>query len=345
MQVSSILSSLKIKAFCWLFIVVNSTILVTGCGVTEPKTDTYHDSAPHTSGFVTVASGVRLHYLNFGGTGDTLLLLAGSGNSAHIYDLFAPLLTDHFHVIALTRRGYGESSQPASGYDTKTLAEDILVFLDSLGVQQADIVGHSLAGVEMTRFACDHPERVKKLVFLDAAYDWAMQAENTNLPNPPTQPQATSSDVSSPAAFAAYWARIVGIPVYPEADIRATNVFSSNGQYVGPVTPSTIAIAFATGAAAAHPDYANVQTPALAIYTVPDSVKDMFPWIVLSPSEMQSATTFLNSVQPMMAAQRDNFRSKAPHGTVVEMHGVPHFFFLLDPNSVANEIRSFLLAP
>ena len=57
--------------------------------------------------------GVRLHYLDFGGTGaNRVVLLAGLGNTAHAFDDFAPALTDRFHVIALTRRGFGESSHP-----------------------------------------------------------------------------------------------------------------------------------------------------------------------------------------------------------------------------------------
>ena len=77
--------------------------------------DAWVDTAHHKPGFVTVAPGVRLHYLDFGGTGQPLVLLAGLGNTAHAYDDFAPALTDRFHVIALTRRGFGESSHPDSG--------------------------------------------------------------------------------------------------------------------------------------------------------------------------------------------------------------------------------------
>src|SRR5580658_9229787 len=67
--------------------------------------DGYIDQAPHRVGFVTVAKGVRLEYLDFGGTGEPLVLLAGIGNTAHAYDDFAPGFTDRFHVIAITRRG------------------------------------------------------------------------------------------------------------------------------------------------------------------------------------------------------------------------------------------------
>ena len=69
---------------------------------------------------VRVAPGVRLHYLDFGGPAGapTILFLAGLGNTAHSFDDFAPRFTDKFHVVALTRRGFGESDHPESGYDT-----------------------------------------------------------------------------------------------------------------------------------------------------------------------------------------------------------------------------------
>src|SRR6266853_5506076 len=70
------------------------------------------------SAFVT-ANGVRLHYLDWGGRGDTILFLPGFNDTAHVYDQFAPRFTDRFHVIGLTRRGVGESDKPKDGYDTR----------------------------------------------------------------------------------------------------------------------------------------------------------------------------------------------------------------------------------
>src|SRR5208282_2226163 len=114
--------------------------------------DAWVDKSPHKVGFITV-NGVRLHYLDWGGSGDTLLLLTGMGNSAHIYDDLAPKFTDSFHVLGLTRRGHGQSEKPETGYDTATLVEDIRQFLDAMKIQRVVLVGHSLAGGELTMFA------------------------------------------------------------------------------------------------------------------------------------------------------------------------------------------------
>ena len=71
---------------------------------------------------VTVDEGVQLEVLDWGGSGRPLILLAGSGVTAHIYDDIAPKLTDRSHVYGITRRGFGASAHPSSGYDDQRLA-------------------------------------------------------------------------------------------------------------------------------------------------------------------------------------------------------------------------------
>jgi len=68
----------------------------------------WNDKSPHKSAFLTV-NNVKLHYLDWGGAGETLLFLHGMGDTAHIYDDLAPKFTNQFRVLALTRRGYGQS--------------------------------------------------------------------------------------------------------------------------------------------------------------------------------------------------------------------------------------------
>ena len=122
------------------------------------------DKSPHRSDFVNV-NGIHLHYLDWGGNGPVLLFLAGLGCNAHIYDVFAPRFTDKFHVLALTRRGHGESDYPGTGYDIDTLTEDICLFLDCLQIGQAILVQHTNEGIELPHFAQFAP--VSPGIFLD----------------------------------------------------------------------------------------------------------------------------------------------------------------------------------
>lgn len=88
--------------------------------------------------------------LDWGGSGPPLVFLAGLQDVAHGFDDFAPRFLNHHHVIAITRRGYGASSQPHSGYDLATRVADLRALLDSLHLARVAFVGHLIAGDELT---------------------------------------------------------------------------------------------------------------------------------------------------------------------------------------------------
>jgi non-heme chloroperoxidase len=133
----------------------------------------WRDTVPHRVSFVAVEPHVRLEVLDFGGTGRPLVLLAGLGDNAHTFDVLAPKLTDHYHVYAITRRGFAPSSVPTSGYLSDSLADDVLAVLDSLHLERPVLAGHSIAGQELSSIGSRHPERVAGLVYLDAANVYA----------------------------------------------------------------------------------------------------------------------------------------------------------------------------
>src|SRR5262245_25316458 len=87
------------------------------------KTATWSDAAAHKIAFIT-ANGVRLQYLDWGGSGPALILIHGYGDNPHIFDDIAPAFTDRFRVIAYARRGHGQS-EAKGPYDMATLTEDL----------------------------------------------------------------------------------------------------------------------------------------------------------------------------------------------------------------------------
>ncbi len=132
-------------------------------------------------------NNVKLHYLDWGGKGEALLFLTCLGGTAEDFETIAIPFTDKFHMLGLTRRGQGKSDKPESGYDTSTLVEDIRAFLDKMKIGRVTLIGYSLAGNEMTEFAALYPRHVKKLVYLDAAYDLVRNFElgqSLDLPSP-----------------------------------------------------------------------------------------------------------------------------------------------------------------
>jgi non-heme chloroperoxidase len=141
---------------------------------------TWHDPSPHTVQFVTVEKDVKLEVLDWGGSGRPIVLLTGVGNSAHVYDDFAPKLTSEYHVYGITRRGFGASSAPDAGYSADRLGDDVLAVLDALKIERPVLVGHSIGGEELSSIGSRHPERVAGLIYLDAAYEYAYYDPSIN---------------------------------------------------------------------------------------------------------------------------------------------------------------------
>lgn len=131
----------------------------------------WHDPSRHKVQFVTVEENVQLEVLDWGGTGRPFVLLAGRGFTAHVFDGFAEKLTNLYHVYGITRRGFGASSKPKSGYSEQRLADDDLRVFDALKLLAPVVVGHSVAGNELSQLGIHHYERVGGLVYLDALND------------------------------------------------------------------------------------------------------------------------------------------------------------------------------
>jgi pimeloyl-ACP methyl ester carboxylesterase len=132
------------------------------------------DESMHSTRFITVDKNVKLEVLDWGGNGRTLILLAGLGDDAHVFDKFGPKLVNAgYHVYGITRRGFGESSIPKSGYSADRLGDDVFAVMKALKLDRPVLVGHSIAGEEMSSIGSRHHEKVAGLVYLDAAYIYA----------------------------------------------------------------------------------------------------------------------------------------------------------------------------
>lgn len=208
---------------------VGALALVLGC---VPGARSQPARAPvHQGAFATV-NGIKLHYVDWGGTGEPLLFLTAlGGNAERQFEALAPPLTDRFHVLGLTRRGQGQSDKPVSGYDTDTLVRDLIGFLDLMRIQRVNLAGHSVAGAEMTRFAVTHPERVSRLVYLDSANDYKSLAKISAAAGlPPPRETALAAILDGAAEHSPAYARVKapalnvvvvyegGVPVRPQDD-------------------------------------------------------------------------------------------------------------------------------
>ena len=305
----------------------------------------WKDRSPHTTRFVTVEKGVRLEVLDWSGSGRPLVLLAGGGDTAHVFDDFAPKLTSTFHVYAITRRGFGESGFSPAGYGADRLGDDVLAVLDALNVKKAILVGHSFGGEELSSVATRYPSRVAALVYLEAAYPYAFdngkgptwkEFEDAKklMPSPPP-PSESSPALASFAALQQAYKRALGL-TYPEAELRQQYTTTPDGRVGKPrdFPGNTVMLQ-------GMKKYANIPVPALAIFAVPHAQP---PWMTDSedPKVRESAKALGAVEDALTARQAKAFEEGVPTAHVVRLRGADHYVYLSNEADVLREMKSFL---
>ncbi len=118
----------------------------------------HHGKAP--------VNGVTLHFA-MAGSGPPIMLLHGWMGAAYHWRKVMPLLAAHHTVVAIDARGYGESDKPLSGYDGRTIAEDLRGVATLLGLKRPVIIGHDMGALPVLLWAAEHPDEVSGLVYVD----------------------------------------------------------------------------------------------------------------------------------------------------------------------------------
>jgi pimeloyl-ACP methyl ester carboxylesterase len=289
------------------------------------------DSNAPVSRMTSIGPGIALEVVDWGGRGRPMVFLAGGGNTAHVFDTFAPQFTGSFHVVGITRRGFGASAGAPPPTILDTLVADLAAVLDSLRLGQVVLVGHSIAGEEMTRFAELYGSRCAGLVYLDAAYDRSgIDTFASKQPSAPA-PRIRASDTVSFTSVRALYARVLGVEE-PESDIRATERFDAADRYRGSVTPNALKARLASGKQVARYDRARCR--ALALYAVPDYKE-------LDAGGRVQAESLLTFVQGVVADSRARI-ARLPQYQIVDVHGSNHYLFLQHPREAAAAMRAFL---
>jgi pimeloyl-ACP methyl ester carboxylesterase len=321
-------------------------------GFAQGPCSAWHDPSPHNVQFVAVESGVRVEVLDWGGSsGRNIVLLAGSGNTAHVFDDFAPKLTARSHVYGVTRRGFGASNHPQSGYDDQRLADDVLRVLDAIKISRPVLVGHSMAGSEMTTLGSQHSDRLAGLVYLDAgddpgdfsgknpAYLALFDKLSTSLrPAPPTE-----ADRKSFQAMLERQVRIMRF-AFPEAELR--NQFNCNpdGSVGLNLTPSSVRKAIGQGSK--KRDYSNIRVPILYFPAAPPGrVHGWSQYYHFEPQDAEQG----RALQRIYAADRAyldryerNMKTAKGRVRIVELRGADHYVFFTNEDEVLRGLNKFL---
>src|SRR3979409_1371322 len=114
-------------------------------------------------------SGIKLHYQRVGQGPDVVMIHGLTGNLAVWHLKIIPMLMDRFRILTYDLRGHGYSEMPLSGYSATDMAGDLEDLLDALEVEKVELVGHSYGADIALYFALLYPDRVRKVVAIEAA--------------------------------------------------------------------------------------------------------------------------------------------------------------------------------
>lgn len=164
---------------------VGAVLLALGAGLIALSSSHRRADPPHRARMVR-SGQLELRTVR-AGSGPSLILIHGYGESLVAWQALFDRLTPHFDVVAIDLPGMGLSSKPATGYQTDSLAARVLGAMDALGIRDASIVGHSLGGAVAAAIAATEPARVRALVLIDAAL----------VVNPPLLPDTSGASTSA----------------------------------------------------------------------------------------------------------------------------------------------------
>lgn len=307
------------------------------------------DTSPHKSNFVNI-NGIRLHYLDWGGSGDVLLFLAGMGCNAHIFDHLAPRFADKFHVMALTRRGHGESDHPYTGYDVDTLTEDIHQFLDILGIKKVILAGHSMANVELAHFCASYPERVIKLVFLDAAYDRHSASYKDMVEKSPwkkIQAPGLDADYYTEKDYFAATKRAYPsfTPIWTEAmEEQSLHEITRapDGKIIDRMSDA-ISKALTNTLNSYVSEDSKIKVPALSFFAISKGIYSIScEW--MTEEQKAEITRHVEIRENTWTRESiEQFRQNVPHAKIIEIPQGHHYCFIQKEDLVYDEMRKFLL--
>jgi len=273
-----------------------------------------------------------------------VILLAGGGDTAHVFDEFAPKLTAHCRVYGITRRGFGTSTYWPLDNGGDRLGEDVLAVIRALRLNKPVLVGHSIAGAELSSVATLHPNSIAGVVYLEAAYPYAF--DNGKGPTMkdfleiqgqgPQPPTPSESDLASFSALQKWDAQVYGFQL-PESEFWQTWDSTSAGRVTKQrdFPGSQMFMAIMTSSK----KYAHIPVPALAIFAIPHVPE---PWMTKSgdPVIHNAADTYFAKLDLLAEKQATVFQDGVPGARVIRVRGA-HYIFLSNESGVLREMRSF----
>ena len=125
-------------------------------------------------------NGMNFHYLEWGDSSNPLIvMLHGGSQQGHSWDFVSLPLSEHYHILALDQRGHGDSDwAPDGDYSVEGHQQDIDGFVDTLGINDFNLIGHSMGGRNSYVWASRHPDKLRSLVIVDTGPEAQPRGQN-----------------------------------------------------------------------------------------------------------------------------------------------------------------------
>jgi pimeloyl-ACP methyl ester carboxylesterase len=290
---------------------------------------------------VTVDNGVKLEVLDWGGNGRAVVLLAGY-QTAHEYDDIAPRLRAFCHVYGITRRGFGVSSRPDSGYSAERSAEDVRQVLDALKLNHSVLAGHSFGGLDLLTIGAQHPTLLAGLIFLDSGDDPTLPVSaygGRKLPASMTVSEPPE-DHSSFQAFRESQFKAHGV-MMPEAELRQRYPVNPDGSVGEDSTPKWVRDAIFAGIK--KPKYSNIHAPVLAILAAPLPLDEQFKKYKPRTAQEREAMEQQYAVEEAFTKRSvQDLEIADPNARIITLPGASTYIFLSNQTDTVREVRSFV---
>jgi non-heme chloroperoxidase len=271
------------------------------------------DHSPHTVQLVTVEPGVQLEVLDWGGTGRPLIFLGALGDTAHEFDQFAPKFTDKYHAYGITRRGFGESSDPTpneDNYSSDRLGKvSGLIYLECSGTHSFYDRAHGDLHLDMI----DVRNKIEQLLPDGGDPSGPIQLTEALLAALPQLEKELQDQVKLQQAVA---------PPTPDPSLP-------------PDAHPTTASAFAAIVSGEH-KYTEIRVPSLAFFAVPHDLSRVFPGdparhAAVAAADLERQTRLANA-----------FEAGVPSAKVIRLPNADHYIFRSNEAEVLRAMNDFL---
>jgi pimeloyl-ACP methyl ester carboxylesterase len=317
-----------------------SLLVLSACNNPAPNTS-MHTTKNYKEGFVE-SEKVKLHYIDWGGQGPVLLLLCGLGDTPFLFEEMAAQLSAHYRVIGYSRRYHGGSESKEEKYDNATLVSDLHLFLDSLKIEKASLLGWSMGGNEITAFATLYPEKVNKLIYFEAGYDLSdggFEKLVSNIPRSYLPDNMVTKSLNNYRDwYHHFWFGDMEWNDALEANLQASVKIDSTGNIVT-VPRDDVFKSILTEAMKYRRTYEKVTSPSLVIYTTP---------FLHPPGNDPVTQRIYDSIEqsivlPWRTANKKRIREELRNATIVDAPKGSHTSFLfLSHEFLIKTIDAFL---